>query len=308
MVEAEGLRLRDDVPAPGPAPGECRVRVLAAGVCATDLALARGYMNFRGIPGHEFVGIALEGEHSGQRVVGEINAACGSCDRCHAGLERHCAERSVLGILDRPGAFAEELRLPLRNLHPVPDQLSTDIATFTEPLAAALEIAEQLDLALFEGALVIGDGRLGLLCAQVLMRAGLSVAMLGHHPERSADFPGLKWILAEDPWRGDLVVEATGKPAMLAHALERVLPRGTVVLKTTSEAATPLDLAPLVVDEITLLGSRCGPFAPALAALAAGEVIVEPMIHARYPLEEADRALQQAARPGVLKILIHPVP
>jgi threonine dehydrogenase-like Zn-dependent dehydrogenase len=298
----------DDLPAPGPAPGESRVRVLAAGVCATDLALARGYMNFRGVPGHEFVGEALEGKYAGQRVVGEINACCGDCAECRRGLERHCSRRTVLGIAGRPGAFAEELRLPTANLHPVPAGLATNLATFTEPVAAALEIGEQVDLGRMETALVLGDGRLGLLCAQVLQRAGPRVQVLGRHPERARWLRGIPWMGAEEDTRFDLVVEATGKPELISEALKRVRPRGTVVLKTTSEAASSLDLAPLVIDEITLVGSRCGPFAPALRALAAGEMIVEPMIDAHFPLERAVEALAEAGRPGVLKVLIHPVP
>jgi threonine dehydrogenase-like Zn-dependent dehydrogenase len=190
----------------------------------------------------------------------------------------------------------------------VPAGLATNLATFTEPVAAALEIGEQVDLGRMETALVLGDGRLGLLCAQVLQRAGPRVQVLGRHPERARWLRGIPWMGAEEDTRFDLVVEATGKPELISEALKRVRPRGTVVLKTTSEAASSLDLAPLVIDEITLVGSRCGPFAPALRALAAGEMIVEPMIDAHFPLERAVEALAEAGRPGVLKVLIHPVP
>jgi threonine dehydrogenase-like Zn-dependent dehydrogenase len=307
------VRYADDLPRPEPADGEARVRVLHAGICATDLALVRGYMGYRCVPGHEFVGEALDGPLAGERVVGEINAACGSCASCAAGNERHCPTRTVLGILGRAGAFAEELVLPARNLHRVPDGVSSEAATFTEPLAAAFEIPEQLDLSAARTALVVGDGRLGLLCAQVLALHGLDVALAGRHPERAS-------LLARDvrpvgplelgpgaasaDERFDLVVEATGSPGVLQAALTRVRPRGTLLLKTTSEAPASLDLAPLVVDEIRLQGSRCGPFEPALAALAAGEVNVEPLIHARFPLHDGVRALERAAAPGTLKVLL----
>jgi len=303
--EGGGIALRDDLPEPTRGPGECRVQVLCAGVCATDLALARGYMGFQGIPGHEFVGLALDGPHEGQRVVGEINAGCGSCPRCESGDPRHCSGRSVLGILRRPGAFAEQLVLPAANLLPVPDEVSTSAATFTEPLAAAFEILEQLEPAAGTEALVIGDGRLGLLCAQALHHAGLEVSLEGRHPERSSFLPsGLSYVQPEAGERWPLVVEATGHPEGVKGALARTSPRGTVVLKTTTEAPVSIDLAPLVVDEIRLVGSRCGRFAPALAALAEGKVAVEPMISARYPLSRAEDALEAAARRGALKVLI----
>lgn len=307
-IEARTTRLRDDLDRPRAAAGECRVRVIAAGVCATDLALARGYMGFRGVPGHEFVGEALDGPLAGERVVGEINAACGACARCRAGLGRHCAERTVLGILGRSGAFAEELALPLENLHAVPPGVGDEAATFTEPLAAAFEIAEQVELAPGERALVLGDGRLGLLCAQVLALAGLDVTLEGRHPERAAFLPpAVQYARGAPPRKAfDLVVEATGDPQMLAGALERVRPRGTVVLKTTSERPARLDWAPVVVDEVRIVGSRCGPFEPALEALAAGRVEVLPLVQARFPLERGAEALAEAARPGVLKVLIQP--
>lgn len=304
-VEDGGVRYRDDLEPPGRAEGECRVRVLRAGVCATDLALVRGYMGFRGVPGHEFVGVALEGEHEGRRVVGDINAACGTCPTCRAGRERHCPRRTVLGILGRPGAFAEELTLPAANLHPVPDGVGTDEAAFVEPLAAAFEIPEQVDLAGVDRALVLGDGRLGLLCAQVLGLSVPTVRVSGRHPERGALPLGLTW--EEDPGAGgrwDLVVEATGDPDAVARALELVRPRGTLVLKTTAERPATLDLAPLVVDEITVVGSRCGPFAPALDALGRGTVRVTPLVSARFALADGAAAFESAGRPGVLKVLV----
>ena len=281
------------------------MRVICAGVCATDLALLRGYMDFRGVPGHEFVGVALDGPLEGQRVVGGINAACGACERCRAGLGRHCAQRTVLGILGRGGAFADELVLPTGNLRAVPDSVSTTAATFTEPLAAAFEIDEQLDLGRVSAALVLGDGRLGLLCAQVLAARGLDVWVRGRHAERAALVPhGIRYEDSHSQRRFPLVVEATGNPDVLPEALGRVEPRGTLVLKTTSEAPASIDLAPLVVDEITLVGSRCGRFEPALDALAAGDVAVEGLVEERFPLEEGAEALRAAGQRGRLKVLI----
>ena len=308
----------DGLPAVHASAPECRVRVTTAGICATDLALARGYMSFEGVPGHEFVGVAVDGPLAGKRVVGEINAACGRCDRCALGMGRHCASRTVLGILGRSGAFAEELALPLENLHVVPDDVPDDQAVFTEPLAAAFEIAEQLELAEFPRALVLGDGRLGLLCAHVLALHGVEVTVHGRHPERAELLPAGATHGGAIPEpdaagggaaaRSPLVVEATGDPAVLTRALALTAPRGTVVLKTTSERATPLDLAPLVVDEITLLGSRCGAFAPALAALSDGRVDLAPWIHARFPLADGPQAFARAARPGTLKVLLDIAP
>lgn len=297
--------------APAVAANETRVRVLCAGVCATDLALARGYMDFEGVPGHEFCGVALDGPLQGKRVVGEINAACGACEACNAGLERHCAGRTVLGIMGRDGAFAEELSLPTRNLLPVPDSVSTEAATFCEPLAAAYEIAEQLTLVPGQRALVCGDGRLGLLCAHVLARHGLQVTLAGRHPERATllgdPLEFVSGLLEEGATRSpeySVVVEATGSPEVLPRALQCVAPRGTLVLKTTSERTNDLDLTAVVVNEITIVGSRCGQFAPALEALAQGSPPVERLVSARYPLEQAAEALQAAGEPGTLKILI----
>ncbi len=279
-----------------------------AGICATDLALQQGYMNFRGVPGHEFTGIAREGKFSGRRVVGEINAACGVCALCARGLGRHCPERSVLGILRHSGAFAETLSLPEGNLHPIPEHVSDEEAVFTEPLAAALEILEQLDIGAFETRLVIGDGRLGLLCAQALGLDGGEVDLVGRHPERGEALP-LRIRHRGNPdrlERYDLVVEATGAPEVLPRALAATRPRGTLVLKTTAAAAPNLDLSPLVVDEITLLGSRCGPFDKALRVLAAQQVVVTPWIAARHPLREGPAAFAKAAQKGVLKVLLDP--
>lgn len=312
-IEDGAWALRDDLPEPRPAEGESLVEVLAAGVCATDLALARGYMGFTGVPGHEFVGRALDGPLRGRRVVGGINAGCGRCERCRAGDARHCAARTVLGILGRGGAFAERLVLPHENLLAVPDDVSDEAATLTEPLAAALAILDAVEVSPGLRCLVAGDGRLGLLCAHALATAGARPVVAGRHPERAALLPeGATHVtgwLEEHPTtrpepRFDLAVEATGDAAVLARLRGWVVPRGTLVLKTTTEEPATLDLAGLVVDEQRLVGSRCGRMEPALALLATGRLPVAGLIAARYPLARADKALSHAARPGVLKVLV----
>lgn len=288
--------------------GECRVRVLRAGICATDLALVRGYMGFAGVPGHEFVGLALDGPHAGERVVGEINAGCGDCPSCREDSSRHCPTRTVLGILGRQGAFAEELSLPGRNLHRVPEELSTAEAIFAEPLAAAFRIAEQLGERRFPRALVVGDGKLGLLCTWTLAGHVGALDLAGRHPERADLAPAaVRWVDPVNPGRDwsqpyDLVVEATGRPEVLPPLFQAVRPRGTLVLKTTAELPVELDLAPLVVNEVELLGSRCGPFGPALEALAAHRIPVDRMLAESFPLQAGTEALEHAAQPGVLKV------
>ncbi|MEZ5963645.1 MAG: alcohol dehydrogenase catalytic domain-containing protein [Planctomycetota bacterium] len=309
-LDRGALRWRTDLPVPDPGPGEVCVQVLRAGICATDLALQRGYMGFAGVPGHEFVGRALGGRHAGRRVVGEINAGCGTCEDCVAGDPRHCATRSVLGIAGRGGAFAERLVLPEANLLPVPDSVGTDAATFTEPLAAAMQIQAQLALPRGTPTLVVGDGKLGILCAHALDAAGLQVTLCGRHPERQALVPAARfvegWVEDAGPPRArfPLVVEASGNAAALPGALAHVAPRGTLLLKTTTESSVVLDAARIVVDEIRVQGSRCGRFAPALAALAAGAFDVTGLIAARYPLARGEAAFAHAASRGTLKVLL----
>jgi threonine dehydrogenase-like Zn-dependent dehydrogenase len=303
------VRYTDSHSDPRPAAGEVPVRVIQAGICETDLQLMRGYMGFEGVLGHEFVGIAAQGKFAGRRVVGEINCACGDCELCAAGLPGHCPHRSVLGILNHDGAFAETVCVPEENLHLVPEDLSDDEAVFTEPVAAALQIAAQLDLDDYPQAIVLGDGRLGNLCAQVLALHGCRTTLIGKHPEKLAilDEMGIDTALLADvtPERSaDLVVDCTGSPTGLPTACGFVRPRGTIVLKTTIAGDTGPNLAPLVIDEITLVGSRCGPFDAALKALAAGDIHVTPLISARFPLSEGERALKQAAQPGQLKVLL----
>ncbi len=302
-------RLVDQQP-PALQAGMALVRVRLAGICHTDLELTRGYMNFHGILGHEFVGMVEDGapQWRHQRVVGEINFGCGACPFCRRGLQRHCPSRRVMGILGADGAFAELVAVPAANLHRVPDEIPDEAAVFTEPLAAAFEILEQVHLIPGTEAIVLGDGKLGLLVAQVLHQAGAGVLAVGHHPEKLAILHrrGIDTVTQAD-WNGsfaDLVVEATGSPAGFEAAVAATRPRGTLVLKSTCAAPAPLNLAPLVINEITVVGSRCGSFAPALRALEAGSIEVRPLISARLPLTEGVRALQLAASPGVLKVLL----
>jgi len=301
-----------DRPAPRADGDYVVVRVTVAGICNTDLELTRGYMDFRGVLGHEFVGVVDDGPPAwrGRRVVGEINFACGHCPTCAAGLGRHCPTRSVMGILNADGAFAEYVAVPIANLHMVPDGVADDAAAFCEPLAAAFEILEQLPSAAQSRCVVLGDGKLGLLAAQVLAAAGARVLAVGRHQRKLAVLRGrgieTVTLDAWDRTRADVVVEATGTAAGFALAVAATRPRGTVVLKSTVAHAAPLHLAPVVIDELTVVGSRCGPFAPALDALARGTVDVTSLISARRPLREGVEALRLAAEPGVVKVLLEP--
>jgi threonine dehydrogenase-like Zn-dependent dehydrogenase len=309
-LEDRRLRLRDDLPIPDPPAGEALVRVLRAGICNTDVELTHGYYPFTGIPGHEFVGVVERGPAAlaGRRVVGEINAVCGSCRACTAGRRTHCERRSVLGIVGRHGAFADYLTLPAENLHAVPDNVSTDAAVFTEPLAAALEIQEQLAIGPAQRVLVVGDGKLGQLVAQTLALSGCALCAVGRHDGKLALLAarGIATGHPDGVERGgfDVVVECTGNPEGFAVAQRAVRPRGTLVLKSTYAGALTLDASAIVVNELTLVGSRCGPFAPALRLLAERRVVVDPLIHARYPLAAALAAFDHAVRPGVLKVLV----
>jgi len=276
--------------------GFARVRVLLSGICNTDLELLRGYHSFSGIPGHEFVGYVegpADSAWTGKRVVGEINLGCGKCALCRGGLSRHCPRRRVLGILGHPGAHAELLTLPESNLREVPENVSDEQAVFTEPLAAACEILEQVAVSEGTRAAVLGTGKLGLLVAQVLENAGASVAKLGRGSRaRKGSF--------------DLVVEATGSPAGMPRAVELVRPRGTIVWKSTHHAPARFDAAPLVVNEVTVVGSRCGRFEPALELLRTRKVDLSKMISEKLPLAQATKALALASRRGIRKVLLVP--
>jgi threonine dehydrogenase-like Zn-dependent dehydrogenase len=311
-LEDRRLRVRDDVSIPEPPPGEALVRVLAAGICNTDVELTRGYYPFTGIPGHEFVGTVERGPSTlvGRRVVGEINAVCGACAACLAERRTHCERRTVLGIVNRHGAFAEYLSLPAENLHVVPDEVATDAAVFTEPLAAALEIQEQVPIDHDAHVLVVGDGKLGQLVAQTIALTGCELLVVGRHDAKLALLAGRGIATGRAdgvaPGRFDVAVECTGNPDGFAVAVRALRARGTLVLKSTYAGALTLDAAAVVVNELTLVGSRCGPFAPALRLLAERRVAVEPLVHARYPLHAAIGAFAHAQRGGVLKVLLEP--
>lgn len=303
------LTYRDDHPEPQPRAGETLVRVLSAGICETDLQLMKGYMGFRGVLGHEFVGVAQSGPFEGRRVVGEINCGCGTCAMCADGLRTHCPNRTVLGILNHDGAFADLIAVPQVNLHEVPDSIPTEIAVFTEPVAAAFQIPAQVPIRPDDRVVVLGDGRLGNLCAQVLAGRSNHVLVVGKHDTKLALLrdQGIETAMLGDalePRAADIVVDCTGSPTGVPTALRLVRPRGTVVLKTTVAGEQTLALAPFVIDEVTLVGSRCGPFDQALDGLAAGAIDVEPLITDRFPLNDGIRAFQRTSAQGAIKVIL----
>jgi threonine dehydrogenase-like Zn-dependent dehydrogenase len=293
--------------------GEALIRVHLAGICSTDLEIMRGYMAFRGIPGHEFVGTVVSAPEKkllGRRVVGEINVPCGTCAACRAGLGKHCPARGVLGISKRNGAFAEYLSLPLENLHLVPGGLSDEEAAFTELVAAACEIPARIAIRRSDAVLVLGDGRLAAMAAQVLATESDQVAVLGLNPRKLAALRKAG-IRTRDRRRTnallhtqDFVIECTGSPAGLPLAARLVKPRGTIVLKSTYHEDLRWNPAPIAVDEITVIGSRCGPFARALELLSRGQVKVLPFLTAVYPLERWEEAFRRARRADAFKVLI----
>ena len=304
--------LRTDYPDPSPVAGETIVRVRLAGICGTDLELARGYMSYHGVPGHEFVGEVSETQSpvlTGRRVVGEINAACRRCAWCNAGLARHCPNRTVLGIAGRDGAFAEFLRLPDENLVPLPDSVPDELGVFVEPVAAIYEIFEQTKLKSEATLAVLGDGRLGALAALVLRAEGYAPLLVGHHREkldRLASF-GINVQLEDEVAPGfEAAIDCTGAASGLERALAIVRPRGTIILKSTAAGSAPINLAPAVINEVTIIGSRCGRFAPALAALACGKVDPRPLISKVFALDDAPAAFATAARSPNFKVLLKP--
>ncbi len=306
-VAAGGARLRNDIPRPVPPPGWALVAVTTAGICGTDLQIIHGYAGFEGVLGHEFVGHVVEGSPSwlGRRVVGEINIGCGHCTRCLASGGGHCESRRVLGIRDLGGAFAEFLMLPEQNLHAVPDSVTDAEAAFVEPLAAALRISEQVRISPESRLLVVGDGRLGQLAARALHAAGHHVEVAGHHPAKLQRLRHLGIALSE---RGsndyDLAIECTGSPTGFDAALAALRPRGTLVLKSTSVAPLQINSTDIVVNEIEVVGSRCGPYAPALRALEDRTVRVADLVDATYSLRDAEAAIERATEPGVIKVQI----
>lgn len=309
-LENKQLSLREEVPVPVNS-AEALIRVRVAGVCGTDLEMVRGYYPFTGILGHEFVGEVVEAPDAawvGKRVAGEINASCWQCEQCRQGRPTHCEKRSVLGIIGRNGVFAEFTRLPLENLHLVPDSVSDEAAVFTEPLAAALEIQQQVAIHPSDRVLLIGAGRLGQLIAQVMSLNGTQLRVVARHPHQRAllNARGISVIEEADvqPWRWDVVVEATGSPSGFDLARKALRPRGTLVLKSTYRGEMTLNFSPLVVDEITIVGSRCGPFAPALRLLEQKLVDPTSLIEARYSLQDGLAAFEKAAERGAMKVLV----
>ncbi len=307
-----GVKLVSDYPAPRAKRGEALVAVSVAGVCRTDLEISRGYMNFSGVMGHEFVGRVVDGPKAwvDKRVVGEINCICGHCDMCKSGLSNHCRERTVIGIDGRDGALAEFISLPVRNLHKVPDNVDDEQAVFIEPLAAAFQVVRQVKFSRRDEIIVLGDGRLGQLVARVLKGHVNDLLLVGKHADKliAAEKQGIQTCVATDfvPCkRAAVVVEATGSSSGFELATRTVRPRGTIVLKSTFATESGCNLAPLVVDEVTVVGSRCGPFPEAIRALSKGEVDISALISRRFSLREGLQALKAAQDPRNIKVLIH---
>ena len=318
VFDGDEVRVEANRARPEAGAGEVIVRPTRMGVCATDLEICKGYMGFQGVLGHEFVGVVEEAAGKdgrkwvGKRVVGSINCVCGRCDMCRSGLSEHCRQRTVLGIAGRDGCFAEAFALPARNLLEVPESVDDDRAVFVEPLAAAFQILRQLTVEGRPYITVLGDGRLGLLCAQVMSRLNARVRVLGRHAEKLqlCERWGIKHRLVEEVGLRqdqDVVVDCTGSASGLETAMAMVRPRGTIVMKTTvAPSQRKVDLSPLVVNEVQLMGSRCGPFADALAALSAEQVDVVSLISRRMRLADGAKALAAAGRKGVLKVLLEP--
>ena len=308
MVFDRDLYVAADYPEPELRNGEALIRPHLVGVCNTDIEITRGYMGFRGVLGHEFVGTVVacaDRSWIGKRVVGEINANCGVCAACRRGDEPHCPQRTTLGIDRRDGAMAELVSLPIHCLHEVPAAISDTAAVFVEPLAAALEIVQQSHLRPTERVAVVGDGKLGAMIVQVLRLTGCDLTLIGRHPERWGMFEAQGIRCQPDDGSSavyDVVVDCTGQPAGLATARRLVRPRGRLILKSTFAAETALNLTGLVVDEISLIGSRCGPFAPALRLLERGLIETEALVAARYRLADAPAGF--AASRGAMKILL----
>lgn len=305
------LEFVSDYPKPGMKPGEAIIRVIMAGICNTDIEITRGYMNFKGIPGHEFVGVVEECPDKRwikKRVVGEINTSCNVCDNCKRGMKTHCSNRTVMGIIGRDGAFAQYLTLPVENLHALGDSISDEEAVFVEPLAAGFEILEQIDIRPTDKVIVIGDGKLGLLVSQVLNQTGCNLLVLGKYPEKLEIIAkrGIKTHSVFDYSQGvaDIVVDCSGSPQGFFKAKELVRPRGIIVMKSTFVDNISFNPASFVIDEITLIGSRCGPFKPALKALERKEIEVKSLISYVYLLEDAEKAFVHATSKSAIKILL----
>jgi threonine dehydrogenase-like Zn-dependent dehydrogenase len=313
-LENQKLEFKANVPIPVLAVDQALIHVHLAGICSTDLELLRGYYPFSGIPGHEFIGEVVKSPFNpsweGKRVVGEINIACGECAMCQSGLIRHCEQRKTLGIHEWNGVFAEYLVLPLSNLHVVPENIPDEVAVFTEPVAAAHEILEQIDLRPDDRVLIIGAGRLGQLVAQVLQGTGCGLTVVIRHSKQRELLSNrnIHTLVEQEIGRAnyDVIIEATGSPDGFILAKKLIRPRGKIVLKSTYRGEINMNLSPIVVNEVTLIGSRCGSFEPALRLLLKQEVDPRPMIEAIYPLHQGVEAFEHAARPGIFKILLQP--
>lgn len=312
-LENQRLTYRAVIPTPVPQPDEALIKIHQAGICGTDLELLRGYYPYGGVPGHEFIGEVVKTTDPswlGERVVGEINIPCGECSECTQKRPMHCERRRVLGIKNYPGVFTDYITLPLANLHRVPAVVPDDEAVFVEPLAAALEIQEQVKITPSQRVLLIGAGRLGLLIAQTLFLTGCDLRVAVKHSKAREILGRMRIPVIEPdnlPSRAmDVVIEASGSPDGFHAARQAVHPRGILVLKSTYAGSTQVNLSSLVVDEVTLIGSRCGPFPKALQLLESGQVKPSSLIEARYPLSEGLEAFAMAARPGTLKVLLHP--
>jgi threonine dehydrogenase-like Zn-dependent dehydrogenase len=310
-LENHQLDLRD-VPEPAK-PGEALIRIRKTGICSTDLELVKGYYPFTGIIGHEFVGevvVADDESWLGQRVVGDINVTCGNCEQCLNGRSTHCENRTVLGIVKRDGTFAEFISLPIANLHRVLASVPDEMAVFTEPLAAALEIPQQVYIQPTDRVLVICAGRSGQLIAQSLALTGCDLRVVARHAyqQKILSARGISLIAEQDvqPWRWDIVVEATGSPDGFSLARQAIRPRGTLVMKSTYKCDLLVNFSSIVVDEVNIVGSRCGPFEPALRLMEQGQVDPTVLIAAEFTLGEALRAFEHAAQPGALKVLVSP--
>ena len=312
LVFNKHLIYTDDYQAPVPAKGEALIRITHAGICNTDLEITKGYMGFRGVPGHEFVGIVEKSKRKsliGKRVVGEINITCGSCPECLSNMGNHCRKRSVLGILNKDGVFAEYATLSVNNLHILPDEVSDEEAVFVEPLAAAFEILDQVSINASHKVCVLGDGKMGILVGQVLSTTGCDLLVSGHHREKLSilDEMDIK-TTGRVPLNNanfDIVVDCTGSKTGIETAIDIVKPRGTVVVKTTRAKKGHIDLNRIVVNEITLVGSRCGPFPAAIKAIKARSVDLSPLISRTFPLEDGLRAFQYASGKDSLKVVIN---
>ncbi len=310
-LENNEISLRD-VPQPHKL-GEALIKIRKAGICSTDLELVKGYYPFTGVLGHEFVGEVMEAEDTswiGRRVVGEINVVCHQCEQCLNGRSTHCESRTVLGIANRDGIFAEFTNLPITNLHLIPDSIPDEMAVFTEPLAAALEIQQQIQVKPTDRVLLVGAGRLGQLIAQTLALTGCDLRVVARHAHQQDLLKrrGIRTIAEEEiqPWRWDLVVEATGSPSGFSLARRAIRPRGTLVLKSTYKGEMSANFSSLVVDEINLVGSRCGPFEPALRLMESRQVDPTVLIAEEFRLKAGLKAFEHAAQAGMLKVLIEP--